>query len=330
MKRILFSLLACSAMAVSAQEAAPVEQSGIPAKLEAINGKMARVFLQKMENGTIMFQPYRSTQVIAVDASKVKSLEFFPKYDETAVTTAYEAGKFDVVLELLEPVMEEFWPYMTVENNLTKAFSALMQSYRGVGNREKANAAAQILMGSSNDELAMEGRVVLALDAINTGDFAKADELVGGIDDEVGQLFMKAATLRAKKQTKEAFQIVTQIIDEHGNNLNWMPQAEMLSAYLYLDSTIPSSTNSAANTARQVKNIYKGTHTAGEAAQFRASLGVIDKEPEPAAGEEAAEETPPADPMASVTSALSATLGTTNETESVETPVVEESKNESE
>jgi hypothetical protein len=138
MKRILISLVALVTVCSSqAQKKVAEPQPGIPAILEAINGKKARVFLQRMEDGKLVFQPYKSTKEISVDASKVKRLDFVLKYDSEGVAQAFINGEYAAVVATLEPLLQAHAPYMVVDNNLRDAFSMLMKAYRENGDLPK-------------------------------------------------------------------------------------------------------------------------------------------------------------------------------------------------
>ena len=117
---MLAAALLGSGMAGSArgakEKAAP--QSGLPAILEAITGKKARVFLQRVEDGKVVFQPYRSTRELAVPPGKIKYLKFVLKYDADGVAEAYRNGDYARVVSTLEPLLKPYAPYMGIDNNL--------------------------------------------------------------------------------------------------------------------------------------------------------------------------------------------------------------------
>ena len=297
MKRLLIATAALAlAGAVQGQKKKPaqVPQSGQPAVLEAGNGKKARVFLQSLENGTLVFEPYKSTKEISVPAGKVKYLEFVLKYDAAGVSKAFAGGDYAAVVATLGPLLEPYAPYMVIDNNLRDAFAMLMEAYRENGELPKARKAAEVLMESGNPALVLRGQVVLALAAIAEKEFQTAEKIQAQVSSEAAGLYLKASIERAKGEPKAAIQTAIDIIADHGNDLDWMPPAELLCAQLYLDMGM---TNSAAHTARQVEHIYAGTHISADAARLRAPLKM--DEPEPVVEEEstgsATNETPAAE-----------------------------------
>lgn len=276
MKRIILSLVAISAVVVLAQT--EVTQSGTPALLEAVNGKKIKVFLQSMEDEKLTFQPFKSTKDMTVPASKIKSLEFFPKYDEEEVKASFIRGDFSGAISVLEPLMSDFIDYMPIENNMRDSFVLLYNCYRFSGDYEKAENYAERLLNCGNEELEMKGQAGLALVAIQKKDFETAEKyrLQLAEKSEAAGLFLKASVERAKGEPKLAIKTVTTIIMDHSNDQEWLPASELLSAYCYLDMTGTNSiisTNSAMNTARQVKNMYAGSAVAVDAEKLWTSLG---------------------------------------------------------
>ena len=248
-----------------------VVQTGTPAMLEAANGKKMKVFLQSLENESLTFQPFKSPKNMTVPSSKIKSLEFFPKYDAVAVEAAFNNSDYTGVLATLEPLLEPFAQYMPVENNLQASFVMMMKSQYGNGEFSKVRKSADLLLVNPLDPgLAMQGKVYKALAAIADGDFQTSEKLRSELENEAAKLYLKACTQRAQGQPKEAMQTVVGIVAEHGNDVEWLAPGELLSAHLYLDLAM---TNSALNTARQVVSMYAGTHIAGDAQKLYTQLG---------------------------------------------------------
>lgn len=158
----------------------------------------------------------------------------------------------------------------------------LMESYRKVGNVFAMRKCASVLRESRGSVLADKARASLVQVALAADDAAAVGALMAEIESEAAQLYLKACIQRAEGEAKAAIQTVTGIIADHANDVDWMAPSEFLGAQLYLDLAM---TNSAAITARQVKNIYAGTSIAAEAAQLYAQL-------QPAEEDEPAEEVP--------------------------------------
>lgn len=292
MKRIIISLIALSAVVVTAQE--EVAQPGTPAMLEAANGKKIKVFLQSLEAGNLTFQPFKSPKNMTVPADKIKNLQFFPKYDEAAVTADFIAGDFQKVIDVLSPVVGDFIQYMPIDNNMREAFVLTYNCYKSIGDFDSATQYAEMLMACEDEELKLKGQIGLALIALEQENFSKAEQIHAelGEDLPVASLYLKAAIARAKGEPKVAIQTVTTLIENYGNDQNWLPASELLVAYCYLDMTGTNSvisTNSAMNTARQVKNMYAGTAVAVNAEQLWTQLGGPAVEAEVAAEKAVAE-----------------------------------------
>ncbi len=274
MKRIWISLVALIAMGAVAQE--KEVQSGTPALLEAINGKQARVFLQSLEDRTLTFQPFKSTKNISVGIEKISSLTFYPKYDEVAVETSFNEGDYSAVVSTLGPLMEPFWDFMVVDNNLSGVFCMLMDAYRESGEFSMVRKAAGILLESGDSELVQRGQVNTALAAIADSDLPAAKKIRSEVASEAAGLYLQACIERAEQRPTDAIKTVSGIIIDHANDVEWLAPSELLCAYLYVDMLENSSvitTNSALNTARQVKNMYSGTSVAADAEKLWVSLG---------------------------------------------------------
>jgi hypothetical protein len=265
----LTTLLILISLSSFAQEQELV-QTGTPAMLEAANGKKMKVFLQSLENESLTFQPFKSSKNMSVPSSKIKSLEFFPKYDEAGLEVSFNAGDYTAVCSMLDPLMVDFEQYMSIENNLYSVFVLHLKARLGLGEYEKVQTAADAMISNTFDyRQAMKGRVYKALAAIAEGDFDTAEKQRADIESEAALLYLNACTQRAKGQPKEAMQTVIDIIAEHGNDVEWLGPGELLSANLYLDMAL---TNSALNTARQVKNMYAGSHIGGDGAKLYEQL----------------------------------------------------------
>jgi hypothetical protein len=261
---------AAGLMAISAAAQDRV-QSGIPAVLTA-NDKSIRVFLQSQEDGKLTFEPFRATRAVTVPSSMVGRLEFIVEYDADRVKQLFTSGEYQAVIDMVEPITRDFEPYMLIANNLQDAYAMLMESYLGVGNWVRVRECAARLMESNIPERAVKAKVYVVLALLNEGNTAGARELLSSIELPQANLYTEACILRAEKQFKEAFTVVDKIILEYANDIDWMAPSEYLNAKLYLDVGL---TNSAINTARQVKNIYAGTSSAADAEKFHDRLSAL-------------------------------------------------------
>ncbi|MEI6891491.1 MAG: hypothetical protein V5783_04880 [Pontiella sp.] len=283
MKCVFLSLIAFSSVLVTAQQ--EVVQAGTPALLEAANGRKIKVMLQSIEDDKLTFQPFKSTKDMTVPASKIKNLQFFPKYDQDAVDAAFISGDFRAVLDIMEPVMADYIEYMAIDNNMRKSFVQVYNCYRFNRDYDNMAAYAERLVACGDDDLVLKGKAGLALVALSKEDLVLAEKLSAEVAEisVVAGLYLKAEIERAQGNSKEAIQTVTIMIEEYANDVEWLPASELLIAYCYLDMTGTNSvitTNSALNTARQVKNMYAGSAVAADAEKLWASLGGAELEAE--------------------------------------------------
>jgi len=311
MKRFLFTLIALSTVAVTAQE---VEQAGTPALLETANGKTARVTLQKLEAGQLTFMAgsramtvpadkinrltfsmskedfdfYQAQQIISTEEvteifkkenlSRAEKLELIFKTVLQNITQSYNDGDFQKVIDSTSPVMSRYVQYMPIQNNMRTTFVITYDSYKSLGDYENAARYAKMLMKIDDLQMKIMGQVGMAQIALAMDNIDQAEKIKSELPEEAeaASLYLTAALQRAKGEPKEAIKTVTQIIEAHPNDVDILPASELLVAYCYLDMTGTNSvisTNSAMNTARQVKNIYAGTAVAVNAKKLWTELG---------------------------------------------------------
>jgi tetratricopeptide (TPR) repeat protein len=271
MKR-LFKLLATLLAVASVAHAQ--EQSGIPAKMTVVTGKTVPVFLQSLSDGKLIFQIYkRPNNVPLGDITKVSRFDFMNQFDSAGVNELFDAGDYQAVVDKmsaeLKPSLDEYWQYMSVENNFQNEFCSLLTAYMELGDMTNAQMAASILIQSSNPDMRAKGMVATIKLALAKDNIEEAEQLLESFDSEVGKLYLKACIERARNNPKAAFLLVNKIISEHPNDLKWMPQSEFLNVHLYMDIGL---TNSAIQTARQVKNIYGKSNIAADAQKLQTYL----------------------------------------------------------
>lgn len=271
MKRF-FNILMTSLAVVAVAQAQ--EQTGVPAKMEISTGKVVPVYLQSLDDGKLIFQIYKRPKNIPLaDISKVVRFDFLNQFDSEGALQLFNAGEYqglvDKMATELKPSLEEYLPFMAVDNNLQTEFCNLLEAYLELEDFAHAEIAASALMQSSNPDVRTKGQSAGIHVALKKGNIEEAEGLLEGVDSDVGKLYLKACIARAKDEHKEAFLLVNEIISGHANDLQWMPQSELLNVYLYRDIGL---TNSAILTARQVSNIYANSHTAATAQKLKTEM----------------------------------------------------------
>lgn len=264
MKRILATLFMLVTVATIAHGQ---EQSGIPAKLTAANGRQFPVFLQGMNNDKIVFQLYKKNQNREVPARLIRTIEFVGRLDTDGIEQLYNTGDYQGMINKMKmemkPSLDDYWQFMIIENSLQDHFTMLMKAYLRVDDVSQASKAAAILL--QNDAASVRGQAesIAILAALGEERVADAESMLDEVDSAPGKLYLGACIERAKGQYKVAIQRITELIAQYPNDLSWMPQAELLNARLYMDMAM---TNSAIATARQVKAIYANSDAGNVAA----------------------------------------------------------------
>jgi hypothetical protein len=261
-------------LAVVTLTQAQEDQAGVPARMSVVTGKTVPVFLQSLSEGKLIFQIYRRPKDIPLnDITKVTRFEFMNQFDSAGVNELFNAGEYQAVVDKmsaeLEPPMDEYWQYMSVENNFQNEFCRLLTAYLELGEMDLAGKAALTMMQSTNPDVRAKGTTVAVKVALAAENIEEAENILEGFDSEVGKLYLGACIERAKENPKAAFQLINEIVFEHSNDLNWMPQAEFLNVQLYMDIGL---TNSAIQTARQVMNIYGNSNIAVDAEKLQTYL----------------------------------------------------------
>ncbi len=272
------------------------EQSGIPAKLTAANGKEFPVFLQALDDDKIVFQLYKRPNNQAVPVRLIAKIEFVAPIDSDGAEELFGVGDYQGMITKMrgefKPSLDDYWPFMAVENNFQDLFTMLMKAYLRTGNVSKANDAAEILLQNKNEAVKGQAESIALLAALGQDRIADAEGLLQTIKSAPGKLYLGACIERAKGHPFEAIQMITDLIAQYANDLSWMPQAELLCAHLYMDMGM---TNSAINTARQVQNIYTHTDVGNDASKLHEELLLAKQQADEAAkarqdAEEAARE----------------------------------------
>ena len=258
---IVISMLLFSSALVHAQD-----QTGVPAKITAANDKEFPAFIQNMEGDTLVFQLFKRPSNMNVPARYIKKVEFVGPFDTASADQLFNDGDYqgmiDKMTSELQPSIDAYWPLMSFQNNYQELFTKLMKAYLRIGDADSARKGSAFLL--KNPDAAVHGQAgsINLLSALDQNDIAAAEAMLPEIKSSPGKLYLGACISRAKKEYAQAFLQITDLIEKYPNDLSWMPQAELLSAHLYLDTGL---TNSAIQTSRQVMKMYAGTDVVNDA-----------------------------------------------------------------
>lgn len=251
-------LIGILALGISAQAEVP---KGVPALLEATNGKQARVFLQGATSTTLSFTGVSSSTVNEIPVARVARLVFFPEQD--AEQLEVEIGQRTIGVDALQRVLAPYKPYMAIPNNMQSLFLLQVNDWFVAGENERAKAgAAQFLACTKEERMRTHGLRYMLLLALRSGDLAEAKGLIEGLAEGAMRHYFEAEITAAEVGAKAAMMQVTQLIAAYANEVDWLAPTELLAAQLYLEMGM---TNSALQTAHQVASIYPGSVMAIEA-----------------------------------------------------------------
>lgn len=257
------------ALVISAQAEVP---KGVPALLEATNGKQARVFLQGATSTSLSFTGVSSPAVNEIPVARVARLVFFPEQDVEQLIV--EMGQQTIETDLFQRVLAPYEPYMMIPNNMQSLFLLQVNDWFLKGENERAAAgAAQFLACSKEERLRSHGLRYMLLLALRSGDIGEAKGLIDGMAGGAMRDYFEAEITAFEVGPKSAMMQVTQLIAAYANEVEWLAPTELLSAKLYLEMGM---TNSAVQTAYQVASIYQGSVMAIEAQSMIQQLEIED------------------------------------------------------
>lgn len=237
-----------------------------------------RVFLIQNHGDelTIRLENGRSNTEIPV--SEVERLEMdYPEYDKQQVQQDFNDADYTAVIQTLEPVARAAGDYMSISNNVEDSFALLMKAYFENGDLDQAQKAAGQLLMVQNEDLKSLAEAYQALAVLESGDVNAASELLGKISDPAARIYVQARIEKAEGEPQAAIQTAVKLFASHPNDMNWMPQNELLCAQLYLELGM---TNSAAAVARQTQKLYAGMNVEKKAQALRLSITESMEQPE--------------------------------------------------
>lgn len=250
----------------------PVAQAGeeAPAILGRKDGRELRVFLQKFDPAALIVRLDNAAADSRIGMEDVVWLQFnCPEFDENKVQQQFNNAGYKEVIATLEPCTAPYRGYVSITNNLETMFCLLMNAYLEVGDYAQARDLSTRLMANKNPDVLASAQVGRILAAIGEKDVKTAEGIMEKIQDPAAKLYAQACVARAKNQPKVAIQSAVKLIAEYSNNMDWMPQTELLCAELYNEMGM---TNSAVATARQVQKFYAGMNVEKEAQALRSKI----------------------------------------------------------
>ncbi|MBN2704334.1 MAG: hypothetical protein JXR23_09000 [Pontiellaceae bacterium] len=273
MRRVVSIVLLLAAFVASAG----AQQSGVPARMTIVGGNTADVFLQKVEDGNVIFQANRSSANRSGPVDKIFYLQFLSKLDGEMLinlfSTADYAGMIQSIDQGLNSKTDQYWQFMSINNNYKKVFLMLMESYFEVGNYEQAAAAGEGFAQNEEDDLAADkGRAMLIRIALMQDQIKEAEKRLEEVVTPPAKLYLTACIQQKKGEYKASIWSVADLLVQYANDLDWVPQAELLNAVsyrLWADDEVEPYMDSAISTARQVEHIHVDSSCAGEAKQLQ-------------------------------------------------------------
>lgn len=249
-----------------------------PAVLERKDGKALRVFLQNCISSNLIVRLDAASSDTQIKLDSINQLQFsHVKYDEKAVRQYFNQADYAAVIAALEPIVTPYRNYVFISNNLETVFCLLMNAQLEKGNFLQAKDISDRLLANENPAVQLAAQVGRALVAIGENDQLTAETMLSKIQQPAAKLYVQACIERSKNQPKVAIQTAVNLIARYPNDMDWLPQTELLCAELYNEMGLP---NSAISTARQTEKIYTGMNVEKEAQALRLRIENTTAKPE--------------------------------------------------
>ena len=253
-KGLIMSMMICSLC--SAQERA----EGLPALLQAPNGKKVRVFIQEADDRVLQFNAPKSTTIMRAPIAKVQEVTFILDEDVVEIEARFGRDSGEQARAELERLLTPYVPFMSLKNNLYPLFFKQIELELLEGRYAQAGLYAEYLLGCrAHSDIQLKGQRYALISALKAKNFKEAAKHIEAADAPVAEQYFKAAHTLHQGEPKEAMQEVIEIIIEHANEVEWLAPTEFLAAEIYLELGM---TNSARKTADQVANMYEGSEIA--------------------------------------------------------------------
>ena len=249
---------------------APAQEAGLPALLQAPNGKQVRVFLQEADERAVAFTAPKSTTIMRAPISKVKELTFVLKEDIVEIEAQLGRESGEEERAELASFLEPYTPFMGIKNNLYPLFIKQIELELLEGRYAQAAERAEYLLAcSAHSDMQLKGQRYALISALKAKNWEEAALHIEAADAPVAERYFRAAQRLYRGEPKKAMQEVIEIIIEHANEVEWMAPTEYLAAEIYLELGM---TNSARQTADQVANMYEGSEVAWAASLLEERL----------------------------------------------------------
>jgi len=249
-----------------------------PAVLERKDGKAVRVFLQNCTASNLIIRLDAASSDTQIKLDSISQLQFsHAKYDEKMVRQYFNQADYASVISVLAPVTAPYKNFVFISNNLEMAFCLLMNAHLEKGNFAEAKDISDRLLLNGNPAVQLMAQTGRALAALGEQDWQSAESMLLKIQNPAAKLYIQACIERSKKQPKAAIQTAVKLIAQYPNDMEWIPQTELLCAELYNEMGM---TNAAVSTARQTEKIYTGMNVEKEAKVLRLQIENSTAKPE--------------------------------------------------
>ncbi len=219
-----------------------VVQAGVRAIIVLDNGQTYEdMSLERIDSDLVTLMDNVRGYELSFPPDSIEEVVFRIPVNVTDLEGMYTDGKYEDLIQKVEPLIEPLTPYLSLPNNVQPLVVNLLKAHYWLQHNEKVKMYADLLLTmtdvDSSHSLASSYRALAALEERDLERTQKILEEKGvSIDkmyDEPIHSYILAKWYRQQGQLLEAQEVIARIIAFHGDDYEWMPSALHMSADLY-------------------------------------------------------------------------------------------------
>lgn len=246
MKRLLHTLTLCAALQISGSAMA----NSINVRLQMTHELARSGTLLAREAGSVIFQPSAAGQpALRIPDVRIENIQFPESaIEDGLIQQLYSDGQYSDLADRLSALLAPYQDYLTLPSNLNQKTLYWMEAAFWSGDYHRTQELAHSIERLPSAAHKQYARFYRGLTTLAAGDFAateafmaekQADELYP--TDSAARLYIEARLLEHQGKPDEAIRRATRLMALHSRDTDWMPQAELLCARLYLALDMPES-----------------------------------------------------------------------------------------
>jgi hypothetical protein len=226
-----------------------VSAEAIKVRIQTVDKNVHIGTLTERSDGSVVFCPNAGTPIRLTDAQI--GLIQFPVNDdqEQQIDRLTAEGNYFQLEAVLRELLSPYLPYVELPSNVTDKFLKWMAASFWVGDYERVQTLSVALerFGSRN-QMSLQSRFYRELSRLEKGDFEAMKAFLATPQaaevfppESPARLYIDARMFQHEKNYTQAIRSVSRLMALYSRNGDWMPQAELLCAELYIQLKMPES-----------------------------------------------------------------------------------------